>query len=497
MNVMTGTGMRGGCGCGGACSCGGTGNGSCGSVCQTDTAIRPLFFAGQLLTEDDLQSLEDYVVAKNRLHNRHLFGSGVVCGLAVVCDPCGTGHIWVQPGYALDCCGNDLTLDCRTKLDVNAMIRDLLRDERGGIDCGDPCVDQANSHYATKGKPPVREYCLTVQYCEQRSDPVSPYAVDAPCSPQACEPSRLREGLRFALRCPSKPGAPDDFFAALRHFFGDVIKLEKIGAEGVLGLERQVRGELAKLRHRGFEELKILLLDLIERSPHPTACTLFERVSAMRAPEPPKPRGQEDPVEQPGVEGLMDVFLELLRECFCMAILPPCPPCDDLAVEIACIRVQGCEVIEICNMSRQLVLSPASMRYWLGFGRLEAELRRICCPDDDCPPRPRVPPMEDVPGQRREAPMAERPVPVLPGRGLVRAGLVVEDLVRSLALTLPDDHPEAGRLDHLADLVGHLLGRAPERPDLQDKVSELRKEVERLRTLVETLTPGPKRGRTP
>src|SRR3954454_23014588 len=127
MNAITGTAARGGCGCGGPCSCGGAGNGSCGSTCETETTVRPLFFAGQLLTEDDLQSLQDYVVAKNRLHNRHLFGSGVVCGFEVVCDPCGAGSIWVRPGYALDCCGNDLVLSCRTKLDINAMIRDLLR----------------------------------------------------------------------------------------------------------------------------------------------------------------------------------------------------------------------------------------------------------------------------------------------------------------------------------------------------------------------------------
>ncbi len=82
------------CGCAGpnpiassSCSCGGAG---C-SMCQTQLYVRPQFFAGQLLTEDDLQSLDDYVVTKNRLHNRYLFGSGVVCGLTATCEPCGGG----------------------------------------------------------------------------------------------------------------------------------------------------------------------------------------------------------------------------------------------------------------------------------------------------------------------------------------------------------------------------------------------------------------------
>src|SRR5689334_5717378 len=144
MNALTSVAPSGGCDCGGAC------NDRCGSTCQTETMIRPLFFAGQLLTEDDLQQLEDYVGAKHRLHNRYVFGSGVVCGFEVLCDPCGGGRISVRPGYALDCCGNDLVLTCGTSLDVNAMIRDLLRDERGGVDCGDPCTQEARAAEAAK-----------------------------------------------------------------------------------------------------------------------------------------------------------------------------------------------------------------------------------------------------------------------------------------------------------------------------------------------------------
>src|SRR5213082_3499996 len=65
---------------------------------------RPRFFPGQLLTDEDLNRLDHYIVAKNRLHNRHVFGSGVVCGLEVVCstcDPASDGTVVVKPGYAL------------------------------------------------------------------------------------------------------------------------------------------------------------------------------------------------------------------------------------------------------------------------------------------------------------------------------------------------------------------------------------------------------------
>jgi hypothetical protein len=72
---------------------------------RTSAFVRPRFFAGQLLTEDDLSLLVDYVTAKSRLHNRSLSGPGVVCGLGVTCDPCGGGTVAVHPGHALDCCG--------------------------------------------------------------------------------------------------------------------------------------------------------------------------------------------------------------------------------------------------------------------------------------------------------------------------------------------------------------------------------------------------------
>ena len=57
----------------------------CGGL---ECLCRPRFFAGQLLTEQDLNRLDNYILAKNRLHNRYLVGHGVVCGLEVSCSPC-------------------------------------------------------------------------------------------------------------------------------------------------------------------------------------------------------------------------------------------------------------------------------------------------------------------------------------------------------------------------------------------------------------------------
>jgi len=176
--------------------------------------VRPLFFGGQLLTEDDLRALVDYVVGKNRLHNRMLFGEGVVCGLLVTCDPCDCGKVVVQPGYALDCCGNDIVVECPVTLDINKMVHEL-RTRMLGADCGDPCADKKDKvkapiqtpagttetgHQGGTPEKHAQEYCLYIRYCEKPSEPVAPYATDD-CSPSSCKDTRLKEGYSFELRC--------------------------------------------------------------------------------------------------------------------------------------------------------------------------------------------------------------------------------------------------------------------------------------------------------
>jgi hypothetical protein len=241
MSGQTNVTTKGGCGCGGkgggktagggSCSCGGH------AACVEPAAyVRPRFFPGQLLTEDDLGLMVDYAAAKNRLHNRFLFGDGVVCGLRVSCDPCGGGKVTVGSGYALDCCGNDIVVPCGQALDINRMVRELLRAR--GRECGEPCPDPAPP--APPAPDPVppgavaiatagaaaggaevetigtsREYCLYIRYCEHPTEPVSPYITDDPCAAQACQFSRVEEGYSFELRCPGEEPAYTDMASRL------------------------------------------------------------------------------------------------------------------------------------------------------------------------------------------------------------------------------------------------------------------------------------------
>ena len=178
---------RSGCGCGGGHGGAGGCSGGCGSGCTCTgapagtSAVRPQFFGGMLLTEDDLQSITDYVVEKRRLTNRSVFGNGVVCGLDVTCDPCDVGSVVVDPGYALDCCGNDIVVSCPETLDVLALVRELR--DRTGVDCGEPCDDQ-----------PCQTYVLNVVYTEEPTDPVAPYDQDD-CAVGDCQFSTGPRGV--------------------------------------------------------------------------------------------------------------------------------------------------------------------------------------------------------------------------------------------------------------------------------------------------------------
>lgn len=164
------------------CGCG-------GEAAVTSAFVRPRFFAGQLLTEDDLGLLVDYMTAKSRLHNRSLFGPGVVCGLGVTCAPCGGGTVEVHPGHALDCAGNDIVVPCTERVDVRAMVQEQ-RISALGVDCGDPCEDDGS-----------RRYGLFVRYRELSVEPVAPYATEEPCPSPGCVPSRVQEGFRFLVKC--------------------------------------------------------------------------------------------------------------------------------------------------------------------------------------------------------------------------------------------------------------------------------------------------------
>ena len=274
-SVASSSSRAGGCGCGGStassCQCG---KATCGT-CNLEGFTRPRFFSGQLLTEEDLQLLDAYAVAKNRLHNSQFFGDGVVCGLEVTKHPCDEGKVIVSAGYALDCCGNDIVVACKQELDVNKLVRALSLSKKGGYDCGDPCAEKTATTTGTTTapsmpagsvpsttnvgeedieKPAAAKYCLYVSYCESESDPVAPYATGDSCGSQGCQTSRVREGFRFELRCDETVKARPSIQTALCKCVKD---------------EQQIRKHAAALRILRKYEARYLAAIEFSKAPKP------------------------------------------------------------------------------------------------------------------------------------------------------------------------------------------------------------------------------------
>ncbi len=214
-----------GCGCG------------CPSCKGLECLERPRYFAGQLLTEAELNSEQAYVIAKNRLHNRYLHGWGVVCGLEVVCSNC-DGWVRVREGYAIDPCGNDIIVCRERDFNVVEAINKCLdakhsRDEEcppwqdPNADCKDDeeqwCVTIRYDEVQTKATMPLRQEgtssCESGCGCggnakkkPKASASKSPCGCgggcgDAPSPPKsnargvACEPTRILEGYQLEIVC--------------------------------------------------------------------------------------------------------------------------------------------------------------------------------------------------------------------------------------------------------------------------------------------------------
>ncbi|MFI5177706.1 MAG: hypothetical protein ACHQO8_04045 [Vicinamibacterales bacterium] len=560
-NSSSGT-KSGGCGCGGSgsatsassspCGCGG----KCGcESCASQGFTRPRFFAGQLLTEEDLDLLSEYIVGKNRLRNRTLVGDGVVCGLQVTCTPCGGGSVIVHPGSAIDCCGNDIVVPCQQQLDINAMVRQLRIDSLGA-DCGDPCADAKVVSGDGKDVPVLpREYCLYLRYCEELTDPVAAYSTDEACGAQACEPTRVKEGFRFELRCPAPKKAPQDFLAQAGKCLGDAEEIMKTVADvysiqssvsavqqaattatptisfteaheaqlsanmtqlerwngaaiaksvelappppapppaaplppgkdtppaapaldpaalaeqmrvavetaGLVtrytladvrevkdpgSLERTVKsaqGVLATTSQRltgdvqqlpqsldktlaltamttigtvptkgpgpvtieqqalmqgvaysyslqsaqaaRLQEIQQRLLDQLDQTADLANCRLRDQLKAavVTVAQDKSITLNEFNSFSTAFTTIADAFLEVLANCLCLALNPPCQSCDDPAVLLACVCVDECNVADICNLSRQFVLSAPAFRYWFPLHVVGNLLELACCASD-------------------------------------------------------------------------------------------------------------------
>jgi hypothetical protein len=87
---------------------------------MTEPVRRVHYFAGQLLTPEDLQAEQDYHRDMRYLHNR-LLGHGVVSGLDVTVGDGST--VIISAGLAIDLCGRELVVPEDVSVDVSVEVK--------------------------------------------------------------------------------------------------------------------------------------------------------------------------------------------------------------------------------------------------------------------------------------------------------------------------------------------------------------------------------------
>ena len=378
---------------------------ACGGL---ECMCRPRFYAGQQLTADDLNRLENYVVAKNKLHNRYLNGWGVVCGLEVICSPCGD-TVRVKPGYALSPCGNDIIVCNDSTVAICSLIQacspastpDCLSPWQTTQDtCKDAtddwilaiCYDEkqsrgsqsfgganngSGSRCACSGTSSCGCGCQSSTGKTSTSHRRTP-SIQAP----QCEPTLICEGYTYRVyKAPPKKEGVTDRGAFLDRFAtcidGWVQQYQKVN---------QLPQNSNKEKYQWCCNFKQFLYDLMATEGLYN-CTLADDLRKIQCPDPNSKDFAQAWINVRNQ--LFIIFWDILKYCLCSALLPPCPePVTTDCVPLATITVRrsDCRIIKICDLkARKFAVTLPNLGYWLSILNsfitqpFREYLENLCC----------------------------------------------------------------------------------------------------------------------
>jgi hypothetical protein len=345
---------------------------TCGSV---ECFERPRFFGGQLLTDKDLDAAQRYVIEKNRLHNRYLVGTGVVCGLIVRCHPSCNGFIIVDSGYAIDCCGNDIVLCDSVEFDIIQYLADCFQPEKP------VCDDIIRTRYTNCDEGP-KEYCLVLSYNEEHTHPVTAFIRDNGCTNSRCEPSRTSE--IFQLDLIEKQ---DLAKTTVLNYLDKLTKCTE-SANKLIGVVAQFQKSSSD--RQLFYQAKNAIWEFYKQELD-TRCNLAEELQKIETEFLSSPSNTQE--NSSTSTRLLNLAKQLKLDCECNTLLVPCAECDpEQGVLLACLTIENGKILKICNNVRQQLITGPMLRYFLPpsnalpqqvlsviFGVFNSSFAQRCC----------------------------------------------------------------------------------------------------------------------
>ena len=166
--------------------------------CAPFEFARPRFFYGQRLGALDFNDWVWYHAGKQRLHNLHAHGVGILCGLQAqrydLPGQAATTVLKVTKGLALDFCGREVIVNV------------------------DQCIDMGAWFLQHRDDPEIQEWllteelrlCIGLRYAECPSDPSPAPRDPCGCGEGGCEYSRVREGFDLRVFTPAQMAALAD-----------------------------------------------------------------------------------------------------------------------------------------------------------------------------------------------------------------------------------------------------------------------------------------------
>ncbi|MBV9759640.1 MAG: hypothetical protein JO340_03660 [Acidobacteriaceae bacterium] len=372
----TSSSSTGGCGCG----CHDQAATEC-SCCKLHCFERPQYFCGQLLSDAELTLQQTYFREKSKLYHRTMDGFGVVCGFQMYCDARCKGHIRIADGYAIDPCGNDLVVCEPRTFDVIGALRrkkwlvevpgDRPRSDNGAAfrlhsedENGDDCIDK-------------QCFYIGICYSEEPIDFATPYTTECDAAPGPCQPTRIREGVRFEIydTMPVRPNPLDSIGKRIEHCFrmfreGQFSKSLASNAPRILdilcrpqdsgrqpsgrGTPGQPAPDQAQARQNPaalFREMQAQFLHELHTCPDRYNCDLEREVYRLRPPDLDSREGASGELES--FTRLFELIQKYVFSCVLSQLAFSCPePQQDCCVLIGSVEVTNGCLTRVINYPR-------------------------------------------------------------------------------------------------------------------------------------------------